>query len=255
MSRFCLTIIFLTLPFAGPAVAASDAAPIQFSSGEHRVALIELFTSEGCSSCPPADRWLSKLRSDSGLWTEFVPIAFHVDYWDYIGWADRFARAEYSDRQRQYVAQGGARFVYTPGFFHNGQEWQGWRSARSVSRDRSKAAELTLLVDGNDIAIHYDGEQLPDARLLVHIAVLGMSLETQVRAGENKGESLQHDFVALNIQSVPLNKAGSGFKAVTRMPEIDHNVNNRALVAWVSQAEQQSPMQSVGGFLPQTSEQ
>jgi len=77
----------------------------QFMSGEKQVPLIELYTSEGCSSCPPADRWMSKLTAHEDLWSGFVPIALHVDYWDYIGWKDPYASREYSQRQRQIAAE------------------------------------------------------------------------------------------------------------------------------------------------------
>ena len=85
-----------------------------FESSEKPTALVELYTSEGCSSCPPADRWLSSLKDDEGLWKEFVPLAFHVDYWDYIGWEDRFADKQYSQRQRRYAHEFSEPTVYTP---------------------------------------------------------------------------------------------------------------------------------------------
>ncbi len=88
------------------ASSALGAAPLQFTSPETRVTLLELYTSEGCSSCPPADRWLSGLRDDPRLWREVVPVAFHVDYWDAIGWPDRFASAAHSERQRTYARSG-----------------------------------------------------------------------------------------------------------------------------------------------------
>src|SRR5689334_8314649 len=75
-----------------------------FTSGETQVALLELFTSEGCSSCPPAERWLGALRDAPGLWRDFVPIAFHVNYWDRLGWPDRFASREATQRQHAYAA-------------------------------------------------------------------------------------------------------------------------------------------------------
>src|SRR6476646_4780454 len=70
-----------------------------FESGPQRIHLIELFTSQGCSSCPPAEAWLSKLKSEPRLWKDFVPIAFHVDYWDRLGWRDPFATKEWTARQ------------------------------------------------------------------------------------------------------------------------------------------------------------
>jgi hypothetical protein len=89
------------------------AGPLEFESSAARVSLLELYTSEGCSSCPPADRFVNGLKSDRRLWREVVPVAFHVDYWDYIGWQDRFASPQYSERQRSYARSGYVKGVYT----------------------------------------------------------------------------------------------------------------------------------------------
>ena len=94
---FVFTIINLAIQ---PAIAAECSA----KSGLVTVPLLELYTSEGCSSCPPADKWLGGLKPDT---SKFTPLAFHVDYWDYIGWKDKFSKAEYSDRQRKKAAFGG----------------------------------------------------------------------------------------------------------------------------------------------------
>src|SRR5687767_761241 len=95
---FCL--LFVT---SHHAVASECSA----KSGAATVPLLELFTSEGCSSCPPADKWLSDIDTD-----KVTPLAFHVDYWNYIGWKDKFSKAEYSNRQRKTAAFGGVGFVY-----------------------------------------------------------------------------------------------------------------------------------------------
>src|SRR5215471_9400646 len=108
------------------AVVSLGAEQIQFQSGTNRTAVIELYTSEGCSSCPPAEEWFSKLKAHPRLWIDFVPAAFHVDYWDYLGWRDPFGAAAYSDRQRAYAAEWKSRSVYTPGFVLDGKEWRGW---------------------------------------------------------------------------------------------------------------------------------
>ncbi|HSH39027.1 MAG TPA: DUF1223 domain-containing protein, partial [Chthoniobacterales bacterium] len=84
--------------------AAATAAEVKFQSGPVRTHLLELFTSEGCSSCPPAERWVSELRANPRLWKDFVPVAFHVDYWDRLGWPDRFAKKAFTGRQQAYAA-------------------------------------------------------------------------------------------------------------------------------------------------------
>ena len=113
--------------------------PQTFESGDTQSSLIELFTSEGCSSCPPAEKWLSALKSSPDLWKKTVPVAFHVDYWDHLGWRDRFAKPEFTSRQQRYAAAWGGDSVYTPGFVVNGKEWRGWfgGNAMPITYDQS----------------------------------------------------------------------------------------------------------------------
>ena len=105
-------LIFFTLAVG----LTARAADYSFESGQRKTHLIELFTSQGCSSCPPAEAWLSKLKSEPGLWKDFVPIAFHVDYWDRLGWRDPFASKDWTARQYQYSENWKSESVYTPGF-------------------------------------------------------------------------------------------------------------------------------------------
>ena len=95
---------------------------------------MELYTSEGCSSCPSAESWLTGLKDKPGLWSDFLPIAVHVEYWDYLGWRDKWSRKQYSDRQRDYAGAWGADNIYTPEFVLNGKEWHNW--FRTAGRSR-----------------------------------------------------------------------------------------------------------------------
>ena len=241
-------LILLTLLVSGSADAAAAAATLELSSGEQRVALVELYTSEGCSSCPPADRWLSELKADPGLWKSFSPIAFHVDYWDYIGWQDKFASPEYGDRQRGYVAEGGVGFVYTPGLFQDGREWQGWRTSDPVISDEHRVGSLRLKVQQGDVAAHFDAAQDDLGELVLHVAILGMNLQTKIRAGENTGKTLHHDFVVVGFTSVALEYSDGDYVATTKLPHTIET-DERAIVAWVSNERRQAPIQSTGGFL------
>src|SRR5438045_6028499 len=112
------------IAFLSSVFELASADPVTFESGPKKVQLLELFTSEGCSSCPPAEEMLGRLVSDPRLWREFVPVAFHVDYWDRLGWKDPFASAEWTKRQRLYAANWNAENVYTPAFVLNGREWR-----------------------------------------------------------------------------------------------------------------------------------
>ncbi|MGD8978049.1 MAG: DUF1223 domain-containing protein [Gammaproteobacteria bacterium] len=241
-----LCAIALSVASAG---ADPDTASKRFESGPGRVALLELYTSEGCSSCPPADRWLRELKSDPRLWKDFVPVAFHVDYWDYIGWEDRFARPAFSHRQRRYVADGRASTVYTPGLFNNGEEWRGWFRGEAPSFDPAPVGALSLTLDGDRVSVRFEPPDDEHGDLEVQIAILGMGLETEVRAGENRGRTLRHDFVLLELISRPLDKGDGGFLASAALPGLAEDPTRRALVAWVSRRGDQAPIQSVGGFL------
>src|SRR5947208_1799033 len=131
------------IPLLCAAALTSQAADRVFESGPQKVHLLELFTSEGCSSCPPAEAWLSKLKSEPRLWKDFVPLAFHVDYWDHLGWRDPFAAKEWTARQYQYSANWKSERVYTPGFVVDGRESQA-RSVPSSSTDKPGVLKISL---------------------------------------------------------------------------------------------------------------
>lgn len=230
-------------------VSAEPVTGIQFSSGVERVPLIELYTSEGCSSCPPADRWLSELHHDPDLWTAFTPVGFHVDYWDYLGWRDRFAKAEYSQRQRQIAA--GASVVYTPGMFRDGREWRAWRrNADSRISNPPDVGRLNALVDGEKIMVSFMPVAAVAGPLIAQVAVLGMNLSTEVRAGENRGKTLRHDFVVLALTRATLRPGDQSLQATLRLPDTSNVAGDRALAVWVSAPGEPAPLQSTGGFLP-----
>jgi hypothetical protein len=105
-------------------IASLTAETWVLASDVERTTLIELYTSEGCSSCPPAASWLSNLKQQPDLWQAFILVTFHVDYWDDIGWLDPFAKPEHAQRQRLHQRQGNSRSVYTPGFIVDGKKWQ-----------------------------------------------------------------------------------------------------------------------------------
>lgn len=226
-----------------PLAAAAD--PVQaWQSKPEATDTVELFTSEGCSSCPPADRWLSSLRDRPDLFTGFIPLAFHVDYWDYIGWEDRMARAAYTDRQRDYVASGSVSQVYTPGFVVNGEEWRPWfRGARDwSSKPKAVGVLSTKLAEDRTLKAEFSGYKPGQ---LLHAAYLGMGLKTRVKAGENRGRELNHDFVVLDVTTSNAEQPWS----LALPPKPDAGQQRTALVVWVSDADSPAIIQSVGGYL------
>ncbi len=122
---FALCVIAVAAFSAALPVAAFAACDAR--SGQKTAALIELYTSEGCSSCPPADQQLSRLRQALDPAAEAVPLALHVDYWDYIGWKDPYAQAAFGERQNWLVQANQHKTIYTPQFFVGGTEVRSWR--------------------------------------------------------------------------------------------------------------------------------
>src|SRR5574341_2448544 len=130
-------------------VPAASAADCTARSGPGTAALIELYTSAGCSSCPPADRWLSSLGSSAAA-GKVVPLALHVDYWDYIGWKDGYAKREFSLRQRKLSQLQSLALVYTPQVVLQGRDFRGWGTRafdEAVARINAQPARAQLRIE------------------------------------------------------------------------------------------------------------
>src|SRR5262245_36872571 len=121
MRTVLLACLLAFIPLSAPAQQCAAKSPA------HTTALVELYTSEGCDSCPPADRWLSSLGGKGYTADRVVPIALHVDYWDYIGWKDPYARAAHSARQRKMASLARAAAIYTPQVLVQGKDFRDWR--------------------------------------------------------------------------------------------------------------------------------
>ena len=224
---------------------------IEFASSNTQTQLIELYTSEGCSSCPPADRWLSKLKSSPTLWQSIVPVAYHVDYWDYIGWKDRFANPAYAARQRQHAAVGNLKNVYTPGFVVDGMEWRGWFKGEQLPAANSRTpGRLIGQLVGNNVQIEFK-PQSEYSQLVATFALLGTDLVSEVKRGENINRTLVHDFAVLNEHSIALNKVAghAKYQATTTLPL---NADVKALAVWVSPGAGLRPIQATGTWLHDT---
>jgi len=229
---------------------AADTSAQTVTSTNARATLVELFTSEGCSSCPPAEAWLSDLAKSERLWNDVVPVAFHVDYWDYLGWRDIFARPAFSERQRDYAEAWKSDRVYTPGFVVNGVEWSGWRDQRPLPKSSGNAGKLTLNLTHGSAMVFFEPAQKPRGELTAHVALLGMGLARKVLAGENKGKTLVHDFVVLDYQRVPLALIGEVFGGQGRWSYTKNPAPAADAVAvWVTDREGGEPIQAAGAAL------
>ncbi len=209
----------LLLFTAGP--SAADCAT---QSGTQRVALLELYTSEGCSSCPPADRWLSGLGPKGLVPARVVPLALHVDYWNYLGWVDPFSQARFTARQQDYRARGGTSAVYTPQFILDGREYRGWFRGEDLARRLDNAGAPTTialrLTRTDEATLEVMGEvsvvdTAKRGRADVYVALYENNLANDISAGENSGERLRHDYVVRRLEG-PLPLPANGRLALRR---------------------------------------
>lgn len=224
-------------------------AGVQYNSGERQLSLIELYTSQGCNSCPPAERWLGDLQQDPRLWKELIPVAFHVDYWDYIGWKDQFAKPAFSQRQRRYQREAGVNVVYTPAFLVNGHEWRRWFGLKALPASDSKVGALILTLNGKTVTAQYQATAAKERRLILNLAVVGTGLVAEVTRGENAGKRLPQDFSVLAHWQLHSDNG----RWSTTLPEVNTADGVRlAIAAWVSRSDSQKPLQAVGGWLPTT---
>lgn len=200
-------------------LTAATAQTCSKQSPAHSVALLELYTSEGCSSCPPADRALGALQKAADA-DRVVPLALHVDYWDYIGWTDRFAKPDFTQRQRWLAEVTGSRTVYTPEMFIDGRELRNWPDALgvnidSINRQPARASigiRLGAVIDGK-LPVQVDTRTASGTRLFIALYENGLS--SNVKAGENNGVVLRHDYVVRDWIG-PLALATDGSSVTTR---------------------------------------
>lgn len=200
----------LTLLASRPA-AAADCGTLHVQSPPHTVAVVELYTSEGCNSCPPADRWLSRTPADPQRW---IPLAMHVDYWDSPGWKDSFARAAFTERQRALGDAGKAPTIYTPEVFVSGRELRRWANpadfAHAIDARNTQPAVADIVLDATAsdsprVALQTRArftlrpsktDMASGANPVVAwIALTQNNLVSHPSGGENGGVVLRHDHV------------------------------------------------------------
>jgi hypothetical protein len=183
-------------------LSAYAVEPIEISSGDEQTAVVELYTSEGCSSCPSADRWLSRLIETPRDEVNVLALAFHVDYWDYLGWKDRFSNADYTRRQRHLGANNLQRTIYTPEFFVNGMEARGTNNILNKiqqANQQQALLDLKLTVSRDEtgllLELHSPGERKTVGQIHHRYLVYENNLSSDVKRGENSGETLNHQQV------------------------------------------------------------
>jgi hypothetical protein len=240
---------------AGDEQRAKAPAPAAAADG---VAVVELFTSEGCSSCPPADDVLATLGAasrakDAGAAARRVyALAFHVDYWDGLGWRDRFSDPAFSERQRQYAKSFGSGRIYTPQMIISGAtEFVGSDAVaakRAIADAQSRPATVALKLSiepaksGNSYAVRYSTSGVtPSSAALLNVALVERGLETAVKRGENGGRKLAHENVVRWFKTFEL--AGDERGATEVQVPDGVTRKNASVIAYV---QQQGPGRVLG---------
>ena len=217
--RFAMPLTVGVALVAAGFVAVADAAAAQTCSARSTAVappIVELYTSEGCSSCPPADRWLSRLHADPAV----VALAFHVDYWDRLGWKDRFASPAFTQRQAEQQRSSGARFSYTPQVIINGADRPDWPRATVGPGAAAAPVEVQLTRDGSRVSAVVTPTANAPARLAAWWAVTEDGHVSAVKAGENQGATLTHDDVVRAYRPVPAWSPKAGGSAATLQFEL-----------------------------------
>jgi hypothetical protein len=233
-------LLVAVMAWAAGAARGRGAAPEPLKAGGHGPVVVELFTSQGCSSCPPADRLLSRLKRDSRLAGGVIPLAFHVDYWNHLGWSDPFSSSRWSQRQLDYAHVFHSNRIYTPQLVVNGRtECVGSEEAEVMRRIRDAlAADPPGVVDlaVPEAAATAGAKVTVTARLLrpvagpgpdVWVALTESGLTTPVGAGENARATL-HDDQVVRVLVKAFSAGGEARSAEVTLP-IDGKWNRAAL--------------------------
>lgn len=225
------SVLFLLLQF----ITTVDDTP-----AEKPFVIVELFTSEGCSSCPSADKLLSEIVDEKQSDVEVIGLSFHVDYWDYIGWKDPYARKAFTDRQRAYATKLRSYQVYTPQMVVNGKHefvgsdrrtWARVFSAESNEQPAFKFELGTISKSEDRLSFSVSTESQKD--LLINVAVVERGLSQQVTRGENRGRKLNHDNVVRSYDIRPINQ--KDLKLSIDIPS-DLDESNSSLVVYFQKA-------------------
>jgi hypothetical protein len=218
------TLVLALATLLPTATLAQAANTCSAQSSAQPPAVVELYTSEGCSSCPPADKWLSTLKGRNDV----LALAFHVNYWDKLGWPDRFATATTTERQHLLQRVNGAAFVYTPQVVMNGKDMRDW-SAATLQRLPASPITVALTREGNSVRATVGATA--SQRLGGYWAVLEDGHQSRVKAGENAGETLAHDHVVTLYQ--PLSPWSAASEAQSFALELPAATSKSRRVAFV----------------------
>ena len=244
----------LWIPFTG---LATEGNSLSVESGPNIAPLVELYTSEGCSSCPPADKFLTTLGNSLGEELQAVPLAFHVDYWNWLGWKDPFSKAKFTKRQRLIADQNSQRSIYTPELVVSGKEARGGGQIYDwITKQNSTKSGVKILLNLNasssskitaDLRVVLDdgvGDKLESGHQ-VFVALYENNIVRSIKGGENKGRTLIHDYV-VRYWSDPINLYQADF---TKMLNLkigdDWSTDNLGIAVVVLDAAEGTTLQAL----------
>jgi len=237
------------VPHAAVAAEVSCSA----KSGEYTTALLELYTSEGCSSCPPADEWLTSLPRQQLVPEKVVPLALHVDYWNHLGWVDIYSQKEFSDRQSRRTFLNQTSQIYTPQVILNGHILPRWRQQADVAIPLVNAtpphADIALRLSRHDnhvdVTVNAKTRHYP-AQAEIYVAVYERNLVRRIEAGENRGRTLRHDFVVRELYGpVKLDDNGEGHMTPRVKLNKDWKQEDLGLAAFIQNRDTGEILQTV----------
>jgi hypothetical protein len=232
----------LTLALGATAIGSAAAQSCRVRSAPGPAPqLVELYTSEGCSSCPPADRWLSTLQARRDV----VALGFHVNYWDYIGWRDRFATDATTERQKSHRSAWGARQVYTPQVVADGRDWPSWHQGLPARSQQAAPVALELERQGDRLRARVSAASGPGvgAALAGFWVVLEDGHTSRVRAGENAGATLRHDRVVRDYRPLAAWPAAAPAEFALELPAADPAHPRRVVFVVHDTTPQRRPLQ------------
>ncbi|MBL8379276.1 MAG: DUF1223 domain-containing protein [Burkholderiales bacterium] len=222
------------------------------TSPAHTVALVELYTSQGCDSCPPADRWLGTLAGSRLVDERVVPLGLHVNYWDHLGWKDPYAKALFTDRQRAISRASGVSYVYTPQVVVQGRDFRGWGSAAFATRldaiNRTPArAEIRLSMEVAGDALRLAAQAKASARSQLFAALAQDRISNKVTAGENRGATLAHNASVREWYGpIPLDAQGRANWQTSAALPAGARLTDMRLVGFVQDSASGEILQAIG---------
>ncbi len=230
INAFAIIVFMLVSLVSGNLSLASEQVTISKTSGPETVAILELYTSEGCSNCPQAERFLKQLGEKYVPGKNFIPLAFHVDYWDYKGWEDPFSAPQHGERQREIANRNNLRSLYTPQFVLYGTDFPAYNNipkALTIINDTKPVTTINVNVGLNkqklntriNVKANNDRSRFFSD---VFIAITENRLSSRVTEGENEGLRLEHEYVVRKfLGPFPLN--GKNQLDINRNIDVENN--------------------------------